>query len=227
MSVQKLIRRSGVKLSIANAAAGGTVNINDEAHTLDANGTARLQHPGATSIVVKKGVTPAVLDTDYVIAIVDAYRHVVALSGSSVLAASDAITVSYSYTATGSTPGTPVSVGRPKQAININDSRGTQTITDFDTVASAIADQITEGRTVSISWTSNLVTDDDGFEAIEEAYNADELVWLKIEATAIDGVTKKTWGYLGFINQLNVTLNESGVAEGSFTFAATELYTWA
>ncbi len=125
------------------------------------------------------------------------------------------------------TPDTPVSVGRPKQAININDSRGTQTITDFDTAAAAIADQITEGRTVSVSWTSNLVTDDAGLVLLETAYNDDELVWLKIEATAIDGTTKKTWGYVGFINQLNITLNESGVAEASITFAASELYTWA
>lgn len=227
MSVQKLIRRSGVKISIAKAAPGGSVNITNEPHTLDANGTARLQFPGATSVVVKKGATTAVLNTDYVIAIVDAYRHVVALSGSALLDVGDAITVSYTYTATGTTPGTLVSIGRPKQAININDSRGVQQITDFDTVASAIADQITEGRTVSISWASNLVTDDAGYVLVEEAYNADDLVWLKIEATAIDGTTKKTWGYLGFINQLNSTLNESGVAEANITFAATELYTWA
>lgn len=136
------------------------------------------------------------------------------------------LSVAAEASGTPGTPDTPVSVGRPKQSININDSRGVQQITDFDTVATAIADQITEGRTVSISWTTNLVTDDAGYELIEEAYNQDELVWLKIEATAIDGVTKKTWGYVGFINQLNTTLNESGVAEASITFAATELYTW-
>lgn len=129
--------------------------------------------------------------------------------------------------ATPGTPGTAVSVGRPKQAININDSRGVQQITDFDTAASAIADQITDGRTVTISWTSNLVTDDVGLVALETAYNADEIVYLKIVATAIDGTTTKTWGYVGFVSQLNITLNESGVAEASVSFAASGLHTWA
>ncbi|MCK9513753.1 MAG: hypothetical protein M0R28_21360 [Pigmentiphaga sp.] len=128
------------------------------------------------------------------------------------------------------TPGTPdtaISVGRPKGQISINDSRGVQQITDFDTAASAIADQITDGRTVTVSWTSNLVTDDAGLVALETAYNADELVYLKIVATAIDGTTTKTWGYVGFISQLNITLNESGVAEASVSFAASGLHTWA
>lgn len=137
------------------------------------------------------------------------------------------LSIAKELTATPGTPDAAVSVGRPKQAININDSRGVQQITDFDTAAAAIADQITEGRTVSVSWTSNLVTDDAGLVLLEAAYNADELVWLKIEATAIDGATTKTWGYVGFISQLNITLNESGVAEASVTFSASELYTWS
>lgn len=127
------------------------------------------------------------------------------------------------------TPGTPdtaVNVGRPKNQIQINDSRGTQTITDFETAASAINEQITDGRTVSVTWTANLVVDDPGFEKIEDLYNNDELAWLKIEATAIDGTTKKTWGYQGFISDLSITFQESGVAEVSVTFTASALYDW-
>jgi len=113
-----------------------------------------------------------------------------------------------------------VSVGRPKNQIRINDSRGTQQITDFETAASGINEQITEGRTVSMTWTANLVVDDPGFKKIETLYCNDARAWLKIEATALDGTTKKTWVYTGFVSDLSVTFNESGVAEVSVTFAA-------
>lgn len=129
-----------------------------------------------------------------------------------------------------STPGTPqspVNIGRPKNQIQINDSRGTQTITDFETAADAINEQITDGRTVSVAFTTNLVVDDAGFVKLEELYNADEIAYLKLEATAIDGTTKKTWGYKGFISDLSITFNESGVAEASVTFTASALHEWA
>lgn len=124
------------------------------------------------------------------------------------------------------TPDTPVKFGRPKGQIQISDSRGTQTITDFETAASAINEQITDGRTAQVSWTANLVVDDAGYELAEELYNADAVAWLKIEATAIDGVTKKVWGFKGFISEFSHTLQESGVAEVSVVFTAAELYEW-
>lgn len=125
------------------------------------------------------------------------------------------------------TPGSPVNIGRPKNQIQINDSRGTQQITDFETAADAINEQITDGRTVSVAFTTNLVVDDAGFVKLEELYNADEIAYLKLEATAIDGTTKKTWGYKGFISDLSITFQESGVAEASVTFTASALHTWA
>ena len=110
------------------------------------------------------------------------------------------------------TPGTPgafVSVGRVKNQIQLNDSRGTQTITDFETAADAISQQITDGRTVGMTFTTNLVTDDAGYTLAETQYKADELVWLEVEATAIDGSTVKEWGFIGFLNQFNHTFNET------------------
>src|SRR5690606_23308409 len=104
------------------------------------------------------------------------------------------------------------------------DGRGTQTITDFETAADAISQQITDGRTVTINFTTNLIVDDDGYELLEENYRADELVWLVAEATAIDGTTTKAWGFVGFINQNNVNRNESGVAEASMAFVANAEY---
>lgn len=124
-------------------------------------------------------------------------------------------------------PDTPVSIGRPKDQIRITDSRGVQTITDFSTAASAINEQITDGRTVEVTFSTNLVTDDAGYVLLETAYDADALVWLQITTTAIDGTTTKTWGYVGFVRQLNVTLNESGVSTTDIAIACSEVYDWS
>lgn len=109
--------------------------------------------------------------------------------------------------------------GRPKGQIQIQDSRGTQTITDFDTAAGDIYDTITEGRTVSLSWSANLVTSDAGYQAAKAAYEADTVVTVTVEAVA-EGGGAATWTYTGLFSQMNITLNESGVAECSFTFVA-------
>jgi len=127
----------------------------------------------------------------------------------------------------GGAPESPVNFGRPKNQIQISDSRGTQQITDFETAAEAINQQITDGRTVSISWTANLVVDDPGYLKAEELYEGDLIAFLKVEATAIDGTTKKVWGYKGFLSDFSHTFQESGVAEVSCVFTASETYDWS
>lgn len=69
------------------------VNVEGEAHTLDANGVATLKHPGATSVAV----TGSVLGTDYVTATVAGFTRVIALAGGN-LSPNDEITVDYTHT---------------------------------------------------------------------------------------------------------------------------------
>lgn len=115
--------------------------------------------------------------------------------------------------------------GRPKGSININDQYGTTAVSDFDTAFGTIADQILEDRTISVSWTANLVTSDAGFTAAETAYEAGSLVTITVTTASVDGTNTKSWSYKGFLSQFNVTLNQTGVAEVAITFSATEVVT--
>jgi len=111
-----------------------------------------------------------------------------------------------------------VTFGRPKNSISITDSRGTQTITDFDTPENDFFDTITDGRTGSISWTSNLVTTDDGYYVGDGAYKFNLDARVKVSTETRDGDTSVDYEYEGIFSDRSFTFNESGVAEVSWTF---------
>jgi hypothetical protein len=118
------------------------------------------------------------------------------------------------------TPGTYSTFARVAGQINVSDSRNAIPISDFDTLFDQIVEQVRDGRTVSISWTSNLVIDDAGFLLARAAYEADTDLWLKIELTSRGGSASEDVEYFGGFTDFSVTYNESGVAQGNFTFAA-------
>lgn len=111
-----------------------------------------------------------------------------------------------------------VTFGRPKNSISISDSRGTQTITDFDSAEDDFFDTVTDGRTGSISWTSNHVTTDDGYYVGDGAYTFNLDARVKVATTTRDGATTKDYEYEGIFSDRSITFNESGIAEASWTF---------
>lgn len=87
--------------STATVAAG---SVTDEAHTVGASvGPIQLAYRYASAVVVEKGGTPLVLDTDYKLGTDNLRRgQVVPIDGGDI-AAGDALTISYSYAAQVST----------------------------------------------------------------------------------------------------------------------------
>jgi len=115
----------------------------------------------------------------------------------------------------------PTRVGRPKGQIAISDGRDTVQVTDFTTpVGGGITTLLLDGRQVSVSFTTNLITDDAGFTALEAAYVPNTPAFLLVRTTRA-GLIKQRWRYKGFVTGLTLALNESGVAEAAVTFTAT------
>jgi len=132
--------------------------------------------------------------------------------------------------ASATTSGTPanawfasyVTFGRPKNSIAVSDSRGTQTITDFSTAEDNFFDTITDGRTGSISWTANLVTNDAGYYMADGAFRFNLDSRVKVTTVSRDGTLTKAYEYEGLFSDRSLTFNESGVAETSWTFAVSD-----
>ena len=120
-------------------------------------------------------------------------------------------------------PGTFSAFGRVSGSINVSDGRNAVPVTDFDTLFDAIVDQVRDGRTVSLSWTSNLVIDDVGYVLAKGLYEQDEDCYLKLTTTTRDGSETETETFFGGFTQFDRTYNESNVAQGSFTFAVSSV----
>jgi hypothetical protein len=121
---------------------------------------------------------------------------------------------------TAGTPGSYVRFVRPQGQITISDSRNAVPVSDFDTLFDAIIEQVRDGRQVSVSWNANLVIDDPGFLLARTAYESDSDLWLQLELTNRGGDASEDVEFLGGFTDFTVTLNESGVATGAFTFTA-------
>jgi hypothetical protein len=113
--------------------------------------------------------------------------------------------------------------GRVSGSINVSDGRNSVPVSDFDTLFDAIVDQVRDGRTVSLSWTSNLVLDDAGYTLAKTAYENDDDCWVKLVSTDRDEANTETEEFLGGFTQFDRTFNESGVAQGSFTFTVSSV----
>jgi hypothetical protein len=113
--------------------------------------------------------------------------------------------------------------GRVSGSINVSDGRNSVPVSDFDTLFDAIVDQVRDGRTVSLSWTSNLVLDDAGYTLAKAAYENDDDCWVKLVTTDRDEANTETEEFLGGFTQFDRTFNESGVAQGSFTFTVSSV----
>jgi len=113
--------------------------------------------------------------------------------------------------------------GRVSNSINVSDGRNAVPVTDFDTLFDAIVDQVRDGRTVSLSWTSNLVVNDAGYVLAKALYEQDEDCHLQLETTTRDGDANEVETFFGGFTQFDRTYNESGVAQGSFTFTVSSV----
>lgn len=119
--------------------------------------------------------------------------------------------------------GAYVAFGKPKNSIQVSDSRGTTQITDFSTSATAISQQVSEGRTVGINWTANLVLDDSGYTTAKTGYRNDNIMYVRVAGTDARAVPLTlTLEYRGYFTDFSHTFNEQGVAEVAVTFAASD-----
>lgn len=209
MAVGKLVSRSGVTLSVKayslvityTSLSGGPFTVGETV-------------TGGTSSATGVVVYDAASDTELLVANV-----------SGTFQDAETITGGTSGT-TATTSGAPanawltsyVTFARPKNSISVSDSRGTQTITDFDTAENDFFDTITDGRTGSISWTSNHVTDDSGYYVGDGAYKYNLDARVKVATTSRDGNLSETYEYEGIFSDRSITFNESGIAEASWTF---------
>lgn len=208
MAVSKLVSRSGVTLSVNTY--GLKVVYSTLSGTFQVGETVTGGTSSATGVIVYDDTANTTL---------------VLASVTGTFSASETITGGTS-SATATVTGTPangwlaayVAFGRPKNAISVTDSRGTQTITDFTTPENDFFDTIADGRTGSISWTANLVTNDAGYYVADGAYRYNLDARVKIATVSRDGTLTKDYEYEGIFSEQSVTFNESGVAETSWTF---------
>lgn len=212
MAVSKLVSRSGVTLSVK---AYGLV--------ITYTGVSGAFEVGET---VTGGTSTATGEILYV----DTANSKLLIGGvSGTFQDAETITGGTS-SASATTSGTPanawlgsyVTFGRPKNAITITDSRGTQTITDFSTAEDDFFDTITDGRTGSISWTANLVTNDAGYYVADGAYRFNLDSRVKVATVSRDGTLTKNYEFEGVFSERTITLNESGVAETSWSFGISD-----
>jgi hypothetical protein len=134
----------------------------------------------------------------------------------------EGVSVSVAADSTG-TPGTYQKFARVSGSVTVSDGRNSVPITDFDTLFDAIVDQVRDGRTVSLTWTSNLVISDDGYLLAKAQYEGDSDCWIRLETTTRDGAVSETEEFFGGFTQFDRTYNESGVATGSFTFTVSSV----
>lgn len=127
---------------------------------------------------------------------------------------------------TGGTPGTLVSIGSPKGNIRITDGRSTITVDSFDAPIGAFQQQLTDARTGSISFTTNLIADDAGYLALKTAYEADQPGYLLVEGESIDGTATVELGYKVFISQFDHDFNTTNVAECAVTVVIDSTHTF-
>ena len=118
--------------------------------------------------------------------------------------------------------GSPTTIARVS-SFNVNDSFAVQGIDDFDAAAATIIDQVLGGRTVQITFDSNLVPGDAGFAALHAAYKAATYVYLEVEMADTE-TTETTWNmrFGGYLSQRNVT-GQKPVATTSWQFIASEV----
>jgi len=206
MAVNKLVSRSGVTLSvnayalsIAYTGLTGTFQVGETVTGGTSAATGTVIYDSGTVMLVAD-VTGTFADAETI------------TGGTSSASATTSGTPANSYLAS------YVAFGRPKSAITISDSRGTQTITDFTTPENDFFDTIADGRTGSISWTANLVTNDAGYYIADGAYKFNLDARVKVSTVSRDGTLTKDYEYEGIFSEQSVTFNESGVAETSWTF---------
>lgn len=116
----------------------------------------------------------------------------------------------------------PTTIARVS-SFNVNDSFDVQGIDDFDAAAATIIDQVLGGRTVQITFDSNLVPGDAGFQALHTAYKAATYCYLEVEVADTE-TTATTWNmrFGGYLSQRNVT-GQKPVATTSWQFIASEV----
>jgi hypothetical protein len=118
-----------------------------------------------------------------------------------------------------------ITVPRLKNTFRWSDSRGVETITDFDTAENDFFDQITNGRTGTIEGEGWADLSDYGIQAILGAYRTNATVKWKVTRTTIDGTSIPADIRSGFFSDVTVVDNENSVAEYSFSFAVSAVET--
>jgi hypothetical protein len=125
----------------------------------------------------------------------------------------------------GGEPGTYVEI-TPKGSVSINDSRGSFTVSDFGQAMTDIDAQITNGRTVGVSFNANLVPSDTAYTGTYAKYDNGDIVYLRVtfgdqQETPATIIRR----FKGRLNQWNETANQDNVAEAAINFLAMSKYT--
>ena len=215
MATDKLIRRSGLVHALAVQATGleGT------------GGWTGVPEPGET---VTGGTSAATATW----AAYDGARLMVTNVSGTFTAGGETVTGAISgatFVLDANTPATEysayITVGRLKGTFASPDSRGVITITDFDTAEDDFFDQITNGRTGTITGNGWVDPTNTGVQAILGAYRTNSTAKWKVTRTTIDGTTAPPVIRVGFFSDSTITNNEDSVAEHSFSFAVSSVAT--
>lgn len=110
------------------------------------------------------------------------------------------------------------SLGCPRNTVNINDRRNTETLETFCTAQDELIAKITGGRDVTVSTTLVLLLSGSGQAAAETAYTNNDPIGLKITLTSFDGATTKVFTFEGMISQWSIAAQQNGVAEINFEY---------
>jgi hypothetical protein len=136
------------------------------------------------------------------------------------------VTVSIAGEST-TTPGTPdtfLELFRTN-SVDINDSKNIATVTDMDTVAGQIADQITQERTVGLTIPMNLVISSAGYKKAHALYKAGDYAYMRIVARDDKSPqTTYTFEVGGEIRSMPKSFGRP-IGTGNVDFAASEVVT--
>ena len=107
--------------------------------------------------------------------------------------------------------------------IQVADSYAVQSIDDFDAAAGEIIDQVLGGRSVTVTFGTNLVPSDAGFQQVHTFKKAATYCYLELVAVTTEAIpTTRTLQLGGYFSEVSEQYNKpAGTA--SMTFVASEV----
>ena len=211
MATDKLIRRSGLTFSIAVQATG-----------LEASGGfTGTPMPGETFTGGTSGATAPFAAYDGALLMVGTVTGTFTAAGELLTGAESGATITLDVNTPATEYSAYLAIGRLKSAWRERNSRGVETITDFDTAENDYFDQITNGQTGTIEGEGWVDPTNTGVQAVMGAFATNSTAKLKVVRTTIDATSVADVIKVGFMSDANVTYNESSVAEHDFSFAVT------